>query len=100
MFDSYKLAIPRLTINSQERQKIELADKNNRIDELEQERETSHHLKRNSEQQKEELVTIKNTVFTEAYFFNERLEEQKRFNESMMEKMIEMAKEIRELKSH
>ena len=85
-------------MDSRERQKIEISDKGKRIDDLEKEREISHNLKRASEHQKEELTSIKKTVHTEAHFFNEQLQEQRRFNESMMEKMIQMAKELQKLK--
>jgi len=99
-FSEFLKAIPQLTIDSVERQKIEISDKGKRIDELEKERELSHRLKRASEHQKEELSSIKQTVYNEADFFNKQLQEQQRFNESMMEKMTEMAKELKELKSN
>ena len=97
-FSEFLKAIPQLTMDSRERQKIEISDKGKRIDDLEKEREISHNLKRASEHQKEELTSIKKTVHTEAHFFSKQLQEQRRFNESMMEKMIQMAKELKELK--
>ena len=50
-------------------------------------------------QEKSEIHSIKKTVHTEAHFFNEQLQVQRKFNESMMEKMSEMAKELKKLKS-
>jgi len=99
-FSEFLKAIPQLTIDPRERQKIEISDKGKRIDELEKERKISHHLKRDNEQQKAQISSIKQTVHNEAHFFNEQLQEQRKFNESMMEKMAELAKELRELKSN
>jgi len=49
-FAEFCKAIPQLTIDSGERQKIEINDKSQRIDELEKEREISHNLKKDNEQ--------------------------------------------------
>jgi len=49
-FAEFCKAIPQLTIDSGERQKIEIKDKSQRINELEKEREISHNLKKENEQ--------------------------------------------------
>lgn len=98
-FSEFLKAIPQLTVDPRERQKIEISDQGKRIDELEKERKISQHLKRGNEQQKVQISSIKQTIHNEAQFFNEQLQEQRKFNESMMEKMVEMVKELRELKS-
>jgi len=99
LIEEYVKAVPNLTISKA----LQLEAENNRLREektdLEKEREISQHLKRASEHQKEEITSIKKTVHNEAHFFNEQLQEQRRFNESMMEKMTEMAKKLRELKN-
>lgn len=83
-FKEFVKGITQLTIDPRERQKIELDEKNGRIDELEKEREQNHHLKK----------SIKNIAF----FFNDQMIEQRQNVLSMQEKMSEMAREIKELK--
>jgi len=99
-FSEFLKAILQLTIDTRERQKIEISDKDKRIDELEIERKISNQLKKDNEQQKVQINSIKKIVHTEAHFFNEQLQEQRKFNESMIGKMVEMAKELRVLKSN
>jgi len=50
----------------------------------------------NRKQLEEEISSIKQTVHNEAHFFNEQLQKQQKLNESMMEKMVEMAKELKD----
>jgi hypothetical protein len=84
-FNEFVKGITQLTIDPRERQKIEILDKSQRIDELEQEREQNHNLKK--------------SIKTSTSFLDRQMQEQRQFMQSMQEKMSEMASEIKELKT-
>jgi hypothetical protein len=96
-FAEFCKAIPQLTIDSGERQKIEINDKFQRIDELEKEREISHNLKKDNEQFRsnmehriqDELIKTKNDLL-------DRLNRAEEERVKIREQSTQETKQIRE----
>ncbi|MFB5627228.1 MAG: integrase, partial [Nitrosarchaeum sp.] len=97
-FKEFVKGIAQLTVDAKERQKIQISDQSQRINELEKAREITHSLKLENQEKTKQIDLKVNTIKNQANFFSDQLREQKQFIQSMEKKLSEMACEIKELR--
>ncbi|EGG42101.1 integrase family protein [Candidatus Nitrosarchaeum limnium SFB1] len=97
-FKEFIKGIAQLTIDVKERQKIQISDQSQRINELEKAREITHNLKLENQEKAKQIDVKVNTIKNQTNFFSDQLREQRQFILSMEKKLSEMAYEIKELR--